>query len=908
MPANRQCMRQTEMLMAITKDELRKKFTAEWEKHYKIKSLIDRGYKRKLCPKCGKNFWSIVERETCADSSCVGYQFIGAAPSQKKLDYIETWKLVEKYFATSGHTPITPYPTVARWRDDLYFTVASINDFQPYVVNGEIDPPANPLIVPQPCIRFSDIDNVGVTGRHSTNFVMIGQHAFNTKKTGQFYWKEEAIAHDINNLMNLGIPEEEIVFTEDVWMGGGNFGPSIEYFSRGLELGNCVFMQYKITKEGPSELDTKVIDMGAGLSRFTWITHGSPTSYEHIYGPVIGKMKQRADAKIDNDLFLRYAKMSGTLNNDETEDIEGEKARIAKELGADKDELFGKLEPLQALYASADHLCTILFTSTDGMLPSNAGGGYNLRMILRRVFGFNDKLDLRLDYAQIIEGHAAYLKPLFPHLSEGATTAIDVTAEEERKYRNQQEKAKGKVSNLVSKAQKEGRKVTAKELITAYQSDGISPEMVRELAGDGADAVEIPANFYALARTADETGAEEAKDDLSEYEKTGVLYYEPKAEFTAKVIGKRGNKVILDKTAFYPESGGQTYDTGTMNGKKVINVQKDAGVILHELSQKDADAIIIGDDARCSIDMARRKQVTKHHTGAHILNAAARHVLGPHVWQGGSHKDEAKAHLDITHYRKISQEELDAIEAKANEIISMDLPIRTQVLPRTQAEKQYGFRLYQGGAVPGRELRIVSVGDMDHEACGGTHFMLKTTGEIGVFKIVKREGIQDGIERITYKCGPAAIEYIQSRERLIKDSAAGLGIDEAQLPKATMKFFNDWKDMGKRLDAALELMAKGIAARIAMEHAKSGETVYAFCDQEEDVLRKAAMIVAESGKASCVLVNQANSIVCASGKDALVGASDLLKQMTQQHGGGGGGSAKIAQGRLAKKPDMKLSI
>ncbi|HQT44752.1 MAG TPA: alanine--tRNA ligase, partial [Candidatus Micrarchaeota archaeon] len=229
-----------------------------------------------------------------------------------------------------------------------------------------------------------------------------------------------------------------------------------------------------------------------------------------------------------------------------------------------------------------------------------------------------------------------------------------------------------------------------------------------------------------------------------------------------------------------------------INGKKIISVTKQAGVILHEVEPKGADSILIGDTVKCWIDTGRRKQVTKHHTAAHILNAAARHVLGPHIWQGGSYKDDQKAHLDLTHYRKITQEELDQIEQKANEIISSDLPIKTEVLPRTQAEKQYGFRLYQGGAVPGRELRIVSIGDIDHEACGGTHFMLKATGEIGVFKIVKREGVQDGIERITYKCGPAAIAYIQSRERLIKEAATGLGIDESQLPKATMKFFNDW--------------------------------------------------------------------------------------------------------------------
>ena len=212
----------------LSKDELRLKFQKEWEKHYSLNVLKELGFKRRRCKKCGRYFWSVEERDLCGDPACIGYEFIGNPPSNLKLGYVETWKRIEKYFVENGHGSIEPYPTVARWRDDLYFTIASINDFQPYVVRGEIEPPANPLIVPQPCIRFSDVENVGVTGRHYTNFVMIGQHAFNTDKTGLFYWKEEAIRHDINYLTKaIGIPLEKLVFHEDVWMGGGNFGPSM---------------------------------------------------------------------------------------------------------------------------------------------------------------------------------------------------------------------------------------------------------------------------------------------------------------------------------------------------------------------------------------------------------------------------------------------------------------------------------------------------------------------------------------------------------------------------------------------------------------------------------------------------------------------------------------------------------
>ena len=417
----------------VDKKELLEKFSRDWEKHYKLEALTLRGFIRQQCSSCKRFFWAKQERELCGDPSCIGYEFIGNPPSNLKLGYVETWKKIENYFTKHGHQSIEPFPTVARWRDDLYFTIASINDFQPYVVNGELDPIANPLIVPQPCIRFSDIVNVGVTGRHYTNFVMIGQHAFNNERTGLFYWKEEAIEHDINYLKELGIPEEELIFQEDVWAGGGNFGPSIEYFSRGLELGNCVFMQFEELPDGTTrELKTKVIDMGAGLSRLCWITHGSPTSYEVVLGKPVEMLKKTFGVDVDEDLYLRYAKLSGSLNVDEVDDIEKAKELVASKLGVDKKELFERLEPLQAIYAIADHTLTLLFTITDGMMPSNSGGGYNLRLLARRMFAFEDKYGFEFDYQAVLEAHMDHLKGLFDKYSEGVEVTAKVLKEERR--------------------------------------------------------------------------------------------------------------------------------------------------------------------------------------------------------------------------------------------------------------------------------------------------------------------------------------------------------------------------------------------------------------------------------------------------------------------------------------------
>ncbi len=902
--------------MEINKDELRAQFAKDWQKHYRLECLENRSFKRRKCEKCARNFWSIEERKHCGDPGCIGYQFIGDTPVKKKLGYVDTWKVIEKYFKKTGHGYVRPYPTVARWRDDLYFTIASINDFQPYVVTGELDPPANPVIVPQPCIRFGDVSNVGVSGRHYTNFVMVGQLAFNNQKTGLFYWKNEAIEHDIAYLKQLGIPESELVFIEDVWNGGGNFGPSMEYFVRGLELGNCVFMQYEVLETGYRELKTKVIDMGAGLSRLAWITNGDPTSYEVVFGDVIKEMKKANEVDIDRDLFLRYAKISGSLNEDEVGDLEAEKRRVAKMLGVSKEELFNALDPLQALYASADHLLTLLFTVTDGMLPSNAGGGYNLRMILRRVFGFEEKYKFDLDFERILTGHARHLEYMFPHLNEGVGTTLAVIEEERKRYGATKEKARSIVVNIIKKAKGTGGqaplkeraggngRITADELFTLYKSNGIPPDSVVEAARENDVEVEMPGNFYSLVRGKEEGVQEKKKSalDVSDMPKTKQLYYTEKETFTAQVLGVVGNHVVLDQTAFYPEGGGQVGDTGKLNEAAVTNTTKEAGVVLHEVA--DPRKFRKGQKVTGTVDFARRRAITRHHSATHLVTAACRHVLGRHAWQGGSHKDEERAHLDITHYRKITQEEVDKIELLVNRFILANMPIKVEVLPRIQAEQTYGFTLYQGGAVPGKELRVVSMGEVDSEACGGTHHMLKTTGEIGAFKIVKRESIQDGIERLTYKCGDVAIQYMQEREALLRETAGKLMVGETELPRTVERFFTEWKEQRKTIETLTGRLIDDEAHEI-IKHGKE-KVAMRILDISPDALKKIGGKVVDSDDSAAVLMNKQGNVVCATGKNSKYKANELLKNVLSRLGGNGGGNEHLASGKAQKVEMVEL--
>jgi alanyl-tRNA synthetase len=252
--------------------------------------------------------------------------------------------------------------------------------------------------------------------------------------------------------------------------------------------------------------------------------------------------------------------------------------------------------------------------------------------------------------------------------------------------------------------------------------------------------------------------------------------------------------VVLDRSVAYPTSGGQIHDIGTINSNDIVDVIKQGPHIIHLLKNKPSFSE--GDKVSVKVDRERRSQLAQHHTATHILNVAARIVLGNHINQAGAKKDIDKAHLDVTHFQSISKEELDEIEDKANEIIQKDLPVNTMFLPRAAAEKRYGMRIYQGGAVPGKQLRIVEIPGFDVEACGGTH--LNHTAEVGVLRIIKATKIQDGIVRITFTAGPAADQHTRAHDKIISEAMKELRIENPkQLPENVGLLFTNWKKARK---------------------------------------------------------------------------------------------------------------
>ncbi|MHA1596542.1 MAG: alanine--tRNA ligase [Candidatus Asgardarchaeia archaeon] len=799
----------------VSKDVLRRKFSEDYKKHYEVELFRREGFVRKKCKICGRYFWTLdPEREVCGEPPCGIYEFIGNPPTKRKFDYIEMWRFFADFFKKKGHTEIKRYPVVARWRDDLYFTIASISDFQPFVVRGEVEPPANPLIVPQVCLRFGDIPNVGITGRHFTSFIMGGQHAFNSRDKF-VYWKDECLEMNFEFLTKyLGIPKEEIVAKEDVWAGGGNFGPSIEYFTRGLEIVNQVFMQFEETLEGPKELSTKVIDVGWGHNRLVWISRGDPTAYDGVFGPVIRRMVKESGVEMDEELIEKYAKLSALLNFDEVSNMEEMWRKVSERVGVSVRYLKENVLPLSALYSIADHTRTLLFAITDGAIPSNVGGGYNLRVILRRALSFIERYSIPFDVEDVAYWHIDYLKDLFPEVEDSYDEFLKVIGVEKKRFKRTLSKARAIATKLLKDERIKDRTYFSKKLAELYDTHGITPEIVQSLAKEKKVEVEIPLDWYkeimerhkGVGKTKVEKGKFEIDAELLEgLPKTRTLYYDDSylKEFDAKVLKVIDKRyVVLDKTCFYPEGGGQPSDTGYIEDSRVVDVQKLGGVIIHVVDGFEGKE---GDMVHCRIDWKRRIALMRNHTSTHILICASRNVLGRHVWQWGSQLNEEVSRLDITHYEPLSDDAIFEIERLANRIVMENREVRTFFMSRREAEDKYGFRLYQGGAIPGKELRIVEIDGWEVEACGGTH--VRRTGDIGLIRIVRTKRIQDGVVRIEFASGEGAIEHIEREKKILRDVAETLKVDVEKAPETAKKFFEEWKKQRKMIKRLRELLS-----------------------------------------------------------------------------------------------------
>ena len=917
------------------------------------------GHSCRECTVTGLRFWSRdPSRTTSGDTVEDSYTFIGnpiieGFPMRGKALKDAMRETFLDYFEQRGHARIDPYPVLARWRDDIHLTIASIADFQPHVTSGLVPPPANPLGISQPCIRLTDVAAVGRSGRHLTTFEMMAHHAFNRPDEGDvIYWIDQCVRYCDDMLVNtFGITPEEITYIENPWSGGGNAGPALEVIVGGLELATLVFMNLEEHEDGDveikglryREMPLQIIDTGYGLERFCWAAAGTSTIYEAIYPESVDWLKKIAgfDSMVEglglgvdtDDLLAELSQLAGILNIDVGTDVDSLYQRLVERLGDGGVEITVSnlkrlTEPLSSIYAIPDHMHAICNMLGDGLVPSNAKGGYLARMMSRRVCRMKGDLGIEISLTELAAHHIDTHLDIagFVQSREGILTILAI---EEARYHEMLRKGEAAVRTALREIPKDAKEAPDEILFRLAEERGLNPEMVVSIAAKlGWKDISVRVGFAAdmAARNAERTktaAKAKSKGEIfqSDIPPTQQDYYSDtsQTEFSATVLDCNSltqiqieslnlssevvvtptHYVVLDRTLFYPEGGGQLGDQGTLGKAKVLDTRIENGVIYHLTNCSVEEGGISG-----QIDWERRRQLMDHHTAVHIVGGSARAILGPHIWQAGSNKGGRYARIDLTHYSRLSRDDLDKIEDHANDIIAKNPVVEKLVLDRAEADLQFGFELYQGGPPKHSQIRIIKMGEHDVQACGGTHH--DNTGEVAELRIIRSSQVQDGVERLQIVAGETAREHARIQERLLNESSEVLGVSPEDLPSAVSRFFDEWKSQQKKIESL-----ESEIVRLRTSGGGDGAV-------EKDGIRYAVMEVGGDMKAVMSMLSQltrdpqkptlavlgtrdgGGKLIVASTEGTIAAekhdANDILRAIAGHINGGGGGRPTMAQG------------
>ena len=916
----------------------------------------ENGYVRKQCRVTDLWFWTTDQlRDTCGDTSEDEYTFIGKPLIQgyemRGKDLKDAMReAFLQFFENVEHTRIAPYPVLARWRDDIHLTIASIADFQPHVTSGEVEPPANPLTISQPCIRLTDVDAVGRSGRHLTTFEMMAHHVFNRPEEGRmFYWMEECVqyCHDMFT-KTFGIDSKEITYVENPWCGGGNAGAAVEVIVGGLELATLVFMNLEEHPEGDVELKgdryrempLQIIDTGYGLERFCWAAAGTPTIYEAIYPDTVEWLKQLSgfeniakqwsELNLD-DVLGEMSRLNGIMNIEAG--VDGEKLRsifiesLSQRGHILSEEQFSSItEPLARIYAIPDHLHALCNMLGDGLVPSNAKAGYLARMMARRTLRLRDELGLEVSLSQLAIHHIEVNlgNSKMKQTRDGLCTILDL---EEQKYAEMLRKGGNVILTQLRNLNKSSESIDDEILFTLNDSHGIPPDMVISLAKEsGWNHVKLRIGFSAemaerhalmAKKAASVVIVKKLVDAPNSLPITKSLYYEDvqQREFDASVLfcgplngddlpEGASHGIILDRTCFYPEGGGQEGDYGSLstdsNLRNVLDTRTSGSHIVHLVD----GAFEVGDLVHGSLDWDRRKQLMDHHTSVHIVGGAARRILGPHIYQAGANKSVESARLDITHFKRLTRDDLDAIESMANEIIGQVQRTDKTELNRKDADKKYGFDLYQGGAPKGDSIRVLRISDHDVQACGGTHH--DEPGQIGSIRVIRSTAVQDGVERLHIVAGQAALNYAREQDELLRRTVDIFGINSEDLPRTAERFFTEWKEQRKRIQhLEAEIVRIKTSGGDDSSHSKDGVRIVVM-ESDGDLKQMTKMLkeltLDTSNPTLAILGSRVGGgkLMIATTEDTIASerynAVDILRKISPLISGGGGGRPTFAQG------------
>ena len=713
-------------------------------------------------------------------------------------------ELREKYlsfFESKGHLRLPSFSLVPQGDKSLLLINAGMAPMKKYFT-GELTPPRTRVTTCQKCIRTPDIERVGKTARHGTYFEMLGNFSF-----GDYFKKEvipwawefctEVMEMDPDKLYcsvyldddeaydiwtkEIGVkPDHMVRFgkEDNFWEHGeGPCGPCSEiYYDRGEEFGcgkpgcavgcdcdryvefwNLVFTQFDNDgKNNYTPLSHPNIDTGMGLERLACISQGVDNLFE---------------VDTVQNIMKHIIKIAGIeYHKDEKSDV--------------------------SLRVITDHIRSTTFMIGDGVLPSNVGRGYVLRRLLRRAARHGRLLGIDRPFlAEVAETVIKENESAYPELREKRDYIVKVIAMEENSFYKTIDSGLSLLHDMIEKTS--GKILSGADAFKLQDTYGFPIDLTREILEengktfDNEEFTKLLKNAKDTARNArKDAGAEAWKDSsvsFKEYEKTEFLGYSSlvtEAKVLAIVSGgekvdfigaEADASVVLDKTAFYGEGGGQVGDTGeiTVNDSvfTVTNTTKTHdGIFIHHGTLTGGESLKVGDTVTASVNSERRKAIMRNHTAAHLLQAALRKQLGSHVEQAGQLVNESAVRFDFSHFSALTTEEIAAIEKEVNEIIFSALPVTTEEMPIEKAKKKGAMALF--GEKYGDTVRVVSAGGFSTELCGGTH--VKNTGNIGYFRIVSEASVASGVRRVEGVTGFGVTDYIDERDKTLFETAAVL--------------------------------------------------------------------------------------------------------------------------------------
>ena len=848
-----------------------------------------------------------------------------------------------KFFESKGHK-ITPSASLVPSDPSILLTIAGMVPFKPIFL-GQVKSSLKRAVTSQKCIRTNDIENVGKTARHHTFFEMLGNFSFGDyfkedaiKWAWEFFtevigfseeklwvsiYKDDNKSFDIwHNL--IGLPEKRIVKLgeeDNFWKVGptGPCGPCSEIYidlgeeraskegggvgvdgDRYLELWNLVFMQYNREEDGSlTPLPKQNIDTGLGLER-------------------IASVLQKVDTDFETDLFLPIIKF------------------VAQNAGTKYKE--DKQKDL-ALKVIADHIRALVFMISDGIVPSNEGRGYVLRMLLRRAFRYGKVINYNQPFLyEVAPVVIDLMKEVYPETHKEENRIYQIILTEEKRFQETLNTGIQILDNMVEGLkQKSKNKLSGRDAFKLYDTYGFPFELTRDILEEDGFGIEeddfknemkIQKERSRKSWVKTKVSGEDDKinqklyqdilKDKGETEFIGYDFLEAKSKVIAitkedKLVdeAKAGDKckIFLEKTPFYAEKGGQIGDKGVIVSPsknnlliEILDTQTPTESLITHIAEISKGEIKVGDEVLARVDLSRRKAIARNHTATHLLHRVLRDILGNHVKQSGSAVNNHHLRFDFNHFAPLTIGELEKIENLVNEKILDELKVETKISTFDKAKEMGAMALF--GEKYGEQVRVVKIGEFSLELCGGTH--LNSTSNIGLFKILNEEGIGSGIRRIEAVTGERALKYIKEKENIINEVSDKLQTIPSEIPLKINQLIDDTKNMKREIIIIRHKLAhyevdrliskkkeiKGINIISVKVEAADNNDLRNWGDLIKDKINSGIVVLGtelDNGKVA-ILVMVTDDLV-QKGYDA----GNIIKAIAPIVGGNGGGKKTMAQ-------------